>query len=130
VETHIGKRYEAMATFSELLRAVTASNTQERTDNVFCSELAGLFYKKVIESCFPDSLTFSKENMLNRFANVSNLIPEQFCYQAEEHDVLHGIADKDVQLKYVDDFVRRHNIEGLGEPLIEDDDEVVCCLIL
>ncbi|MDR1333775.1 MAG: hypothetical protein LBJ71_01000 [Holosporaceae bacterium] len=103
VEEYVGRSYEALETFSELVKAVNNRNKKENTEKVFCSELAALFYRSTIQA-FPLSPLLSKEKVLEKFSNVSNIIPEQFCFSIGKDDVLQGIAGRDISLKYVHDF--------------------------
>ncbi|MDR2723981.1 MAG: hypothetical protein LBB25_02110 [Holosporaceae bacterium] len=96
-EEHIGRSYEGLGTLSELVRAVKGRNNEENTTRVFCSELAGLFYRRVIETYCRGEDSF--EQMLRRYRNVSNLIPELYCSQLGDRDLLHGIAGPEIVLK-------------------------------
>lgn len=111
VKEHMGRSYEKNP--MDLIRSVNGFNRVERTGAVFCSEFVGMFYKSVIE-VFPLSPLLSKENILEKFSNVSNLIPEYFCSSIEK-DVLQGIAGEDILLKHVEIF---------------KDEEGGCCLLL
>jgi hypothetical protein len=84
-EQYIGRPYENLATFMELLKAVKCANTEERTDNIFCSELAALFYKHA--------------GIISPDIQTNNVIPEAFSVGAEEHDLLKGKALMDFPLK-------------------------------
>jgi hypothetical protein len=101
---HVGRPYEKNV--RELLNSVNALNTEEGEKSVFCSELVGMFYRDVIKS-FPLSPILSRENMLENFSNVSNLTPEQFCFSLGEDDLLHGIADREIPIKYIKEKRRR-----------------------
>ena len=98
VETNIGKPYEGLGSFQELFRAaIGGRNREERVDRLFCSELAGLFYRGVIETyCMENEYLRSRSGL---FHNVSNIIPEQFCSQLGEIDLLNGLAGSEILLK-------------------------------
>jgi hypothetical protein len=119
IQTYIGKSYETLGTLDELLKAVTGSNKQERIQNVFCSELCGIFYRQVInEIVLTDERYSSIHALMNErlrsYANVSNIIPEQFGSGAGADDLLNTLATPEIILK--DYFNHR-----------EDDAKFQCC---
>ncbi len=83
LEKNIFRSYEIYP--AELLKATKGLNSEEKTEYVFCSELAALVYEQaeVIEP-----------------TNVSNVLPEHFCHLAMRDDILRGFAYNDVPLKY------------------------------
>ncbi|MDR0580757.1 MAG: hypothetical protein LBG04_01425, partial [Holosporaceae bacterium] len=85
------------STFSELLRSVEQRNAVENTDNVFCSELCALFYRGVIDTYWGENEFFQRRRGL--YDNVSNIIPEQFCSQIGDLDLLLRIAGPEITLK-------------------------------
>jgi hypothetical protein len=120
---HVGRPYEKNPL--ELLKSVKALNTKEGVQSVFCSEFAAMFYRSVIGS-FPSSRLLSRENMLGKFPEVvGNVIPEQFCFSlGEQHDVLYGIADREIPIKYITDFKEEEEEEE------EEEAEEKGCFIL
>ncbi|MDR0753530.1 MAG: hypothetical protein LBE95_02605 [Holosporaceae bacterium] len=97
LETHLGRSYESLGTLSELLRSAEHRNTVENTDKVFCSELCALFYRGVIDTSLEGDEFFQGRREL--YGNVSNIIPEQFCSQIGDLDLLLGIAGSEITLK-------------------------------
>ena len=87
--SHLGRPYESVTKLTELINSVRGGNTKEGQDKVFCSELAGYFYKGV--GAIPQ-------------INASNIIPELFSSSAGEYDLLRGNAEDDVLLKRMYDF--------------------------
>lgn len=83
---YLGRDYESLWTLQELTRSVQGLNEDERTENLFCSELVALFYKKA--------------GIINPDENVSNVIPEYFSEYAGKYDLLNGYAGPSIQLKY------------------------------
>lgn len=85
LDKYLGRPYEKLSTLGELLRIVSSRNEEERTENVFCSELVACFYKHV--------------GLLPKNLNASNIIPEQLSYYAGSNDILRSFAQKDQALK-------------------------------
>ena len=82
---YVGRPYENIKTLSELLGSVKHANTEERVENVFCSELVSLFYKK--SGVFSNDIT------------SSNVIPAFLSSGAGDDDLLLTEASDDVPLK-------------------------------
>ena len=82
---YVGRPYESFSTFRELLKSVTSCTEEERVENVFCSELVSLFYKR--------AGIFDKGILSN------NVIPEMLGSGAGERDLLRGKALDDIPLK-------------------------------
>ena len=85
MKEYLGRPYESISTMSELLGSVTDSNNNERVENVFCSELVSLFYKK--GGVFEDDIV------------SNNVIPAILSSGADEEDLLKGKAENDIPLK-------------------------------
>lgn len=104
LKEYLGRPYEKLSTLGELLRAVNSNNEEERTENVFCSELVACFYKHV--------------GLLPMDLNASNIIPEQLSYYAGHNDILRHFAKKDKALKLMrrdwDDSYSEDDIGCLG----------------
>ncbi|MDR3031447.1 MAG: hypothetical protein LBU35_03630 [Holosporales bacterium] len=98
MEDFLGRPYESLFSLRELLQATRNLNKTEKTENVFCSELAGCFYKEC--------------GLIK--GNVSNIIPENFGSEADFGDVLKGIAGRDIPLKKKYEF-KRADIKGKGD---------------
>lgn len=98
ITRYVGRPYESLSTLKEIAGSVKEENKAERTENVFCSELAALFYREVCHINIP---------------NVSNIIPERFGSAAGEYDLLSGIACPEGVLKYYYNFTE-DDIEGRG----------------
>jgi hypothetical protein len=80
----LGRPYEG--SLIELLKAPIGLNKQERSESVFCSELAALFYKRV--------------GIISQEILANNVIPESFGSDAgERFDLLFGKAMPDIALK-------------------------------
>lgn len=82
---YIGRPYESVSNLKELLGSVKNLNTKERVENIFCSELAAIFYKK---------MDILKDDIIS-----NNVIPESFGSGAGSYDLLAGFAGDDVPLK-------------------------------
>lgn len=82
---YLGKPYESVTALGELINSVNDGNTTEGKDKLFCSELAGYFYK----GC----------GLISEDSLASNMIPEEFSSHAGEHDLLAGHAGEDIPLK-------------------------------
>ena len=85
MKEYIGRPYENISTLSELLGSVTHTNTEERVENVFCSELVSLFYKKA--KIFDDDII------------SNNVIPAFLSSGAGDNDLLLTEAANDIPLK-------------------------------
>jgi hypothetical protein len=94
---HLGRSYEGLKGFLQLLRAAKHENAVEDTDEVFCSEYCALFYRGVIDTYLGESEFFQGRRAL--YGNVSNVIPEQFCSQIGDWDLLLEMAGPEVTLK-------------------------------
>lgn len=90
VKEFLGKPYESVTNLSELLVSIVHGNKVECPERVFCSELAGYFYKGA--------------GLISDGMNASNMIPEYFGSPAGRHDLLRKVAGKDVPLKVIYDF--------------------------
>lgn len=86
VKKYIGCPYESLNTLTELFYAVNQANKEEKVKNVFCSELATLFYKE-IEVIEHDAIL------------SNNVIPEMLSSGAGENDLLKDKALSDIPLK-------------------------------
>ncbi|MDR2107396.1 MAG: hypothetical protein LBO73_02670 [Holosporaceae bacterium] len=117
IRDHIGRPYETAGTLIEVLKAVRGANKEERTQNVFSSELCGLFYRSAINDLWTRNSTLSGESLnglLDLYVNVSNIIPEQFGTGAGANDLLKGLAEPELALKSYFDY-------------IDDDAKIGCC---
>lgn len=92
---HVGRPYETFSTCRELFHAARNGNLPERTEKVFCSELASAFYIRAIE----ESDLENKGELIARFRNSSNILPERFCDDIGEYDLLEGLASTERALK-------------------------------
>ncbi|MDR1391423.1 MAG: hypothetical protein LBI95_03620 [Holosporales bacterium] len=80
---YLGRSYES--NFLELIKSAKALNREERTENIFCSELVALFYKKA--------------GLIHQSILSNNVIPENFAYGRKGSDLLFGKAGMDIPLK-------------------------------
>ena len=87
MKEYLGRPYESIGTMTELLGSVTDANNKERVENVFCSELVSLFYKK--GGVFDDELI------------SNNVIPSILSSGAGENDLLEGKAGNDIPIKLI-----------------------------
>lgn len=83
---YLGRDYEPLWKLQELTCSVNGLNEDERTENVFCSELVALFYKEA--------------GIIDSHVNASNVIPEYFSEHAGEYDLLSEYAEPSIQLKH------------------------------
>ena len=82
---YLGRPYESIKNLKELIGSVADLNKEERVDNVFCSELVSLFYKKC--GVFDSGII------------SNNVIPGLLGSGAGSKDLLKDFASDDVPLK-------------------------------
>jgi hypothetical protein len=120
IRKYIGRSYETFSTVSELARATIGANKKEKTDKVFCSELAGIFYRDVIETFYWRSDPIVER--LRLYENVSNIIPEQFGSGAGDRDLLQCIAGPELTLK--------HSLDLRLQEAADKSEEGKCCVLI
>ena len=100
MKEYLGRPYESIATLKEIVGSVADLNKEERVDNVFCSELVSLVYKKC--GVFDDSII------------SNNVIPGLLGSGAGSSDLLKDKASEDVPLKV--SFEMYHPEDGQTAP--------------
>ncbi|MDR2666862.1 MAG: hypothetical protein LBB34_01945, partial [Holosporales bacterium] len=68
-QKYLGRQYEGLMTFIELIRAIKGENITESNDRLFCSEVVARFY---IENGYAVQMLMGKQLL------ASNVIPEMF----------------------------------------------------
>ncbi|MBQ2177227.1 MAG: hypothetical protein II453_19950 [Alphaproteobacteria bacterium] len=101
MKEYLGRPYESIANLKEIVGSVADLNKEERVDNVFCSELVSLFYKKC--GVFDDSII------------SNNVIPGLLGSGAGNNDLLKGKASADIPLKV--SFAMYHPEDGQVAPV-------------
>ena len=106
IDKYLGTSYEMPNTMSDLLLSPLAKNKTENTENLFCSELAALFYKGYQD--------YQGENGINGIKIIdndilaNNVTPELLSSGAgEKYDLLYNYATADIPLKISYNFLPR-----------------------
>ena len=81
----VGRPYESLRHLDEFIGSVASLNKEEKVDNVFCSELVALFYKKC--------------GIFDKSIISNNVIPGMLGSRAGRKDLLRGKAMDDIPLK-------------------------------
>ena len=106
IDKYLGTSYEMPNTMSDLLLSPLAKNKTENTENLFCSELAALFYKGYQDYQCENGINGIK--IIDNDILANNVTPELLSSGAgEKYDLLYNYATADIPLKISYNFLPR-----------------------